>query len=194
MAHVVACAGRRIDAEGLTKGERHFPLINVTNVRRGLQRFFEEERPSLLVCSAACGADLLALDVASELNLRCRVVLPFEPARFRDTSVIDRPSNPKLNADWGAIFDRVITAAATAGDLVIMSTTSAMDDTAAYAAANRSIVSEAIRITNAQPEVHQPPLALIIWDGMARQSNDATDEFRQLTVAAGFSQRELRTN
>lgn len=150
--------------------------------------------PSVLVCSAACGADLLALDVASQLSLRCRVVLPFGPARFRDTSVIDRPSNPKLNADWGAIFDRVITAAETAGDLVVMSTISAIDDTAAYAAANRGIVSEARCIADTQLEAHQPPLALIVWDGMARQSNDATDEFRQLTVAAGFTQRELRTN
>jgi len=194
MAYVIACAGRRIDAEGLIVGERRFPLINVIKIRQGIQKFFKEEQPSVLVCSAACGADLLALDVASELGLRCRVVLPFGPARFRDTSVIDRPSDPQMKADWGAIFDRVITASETAGDLVVMSAISAIDDTAAYAAANRTIVSEALCITDTQPEAHQPPLALLVWDGRARQANDATDEFRQLTVAAGFTQRELRTN
>ncbi|NPD70178.1 hypothetical protein HN018_25925 (plasmid) [Lichenicola cladoniae] len=194
MTYVVACAGRRIDAEGLAVADRRFPLTNVINVRRRLEKFFKEEQPSMLVCSAACGADLLALDIANDLNLRCRIILPFKPARFRDTSVIDRPSNPELNADWGTIFDRVITAAEMAGDLVVMSTISAIDDTAAYAAANRSIISEALHISDARPEAHQRPLALIVWDGMARQPNDATAEFRRLTVAAGFIQRELRTN
>ena len=194
MVLVVACAGRRIDAEGLAVGERCFPLTNVIKVRRRLKCFFEEERPRVLVCSAACGADLLALDVAGEMGLRCRVVLPFGPERFRNTSVTDRPSDPHLGADWGAMFDQVIDVAQRVGDLVVLSTTSVNGDTAAYSVANRSIISEAADIAGALPRAYQVPLGLVIWNGKARQSADATEEFRKLTAAAGFTQRELRTD
>jgi hypothetical protein len=40
-----------------------------------LRRFFHEQEASALVGSAACGADLLALEIAGELSLRRRVIL-----------------------------------------------------------------------------------------------------------------------
>jgi hypothetical protein len=58
---------------------------------------FIERDATALVCSGACGADLLALDVAGALGLRRRLVLPFEPDRFhqnsRDVKIENLPSH-----------------------------------------------------------------------------------------------------
>ncbi len=97
---VIALAGRRIDPPDIANPA--FPLANVDAVRIRLREFFQAQSAAALVCSAACGADLLALDVAGTLGIRRRVVLPFAAERFRETSVTDRPG------DWGSIFDRVI--------------------------------------------------------------------------------------
>ena len=59
---IVALAGRRIDAPG-ADAER-FPLAAVELVRERLHNLLSEKGASTLVCSAACGADLLALAAA----------------------------------------------------------------------------------------------------------------------------------
>src|SRR3984957_6214255 len=127
---VIALAGRRIDAPD-TDPPR-FPLQNVPIVRRRLAALFSAEHAEALVCSAACGADLVALEEAERLGLRRRIVLPFPPERFRETSVTDRPG------DWGPVFDRLVAAAEAAGDLVILQSTGD-DNDAAYAAAVQAI-------------------------------------------------------
>src|SRR5919107_327719 len=112
MRPVVALAAGGVDPPDADTPR--FPPGNVGPVRGRLHAFLEERRAAALVCSAACGADLLALEAAGALGLRRRVVLPFAPERFRETSVVDRPG------DWGPIFDGVIEAAQTAGDLVVL--------------------------------------------------------------------------
>src|SRR5688572_14676271 len=97
---VAALAGRRIDAADAQSV--HFPLSNVSVVRQALVSIFLDKHVALLIASAACGADLIALDAALESGLRCRVVLPFEPDKFRETSVVDRPG------EWGPIYDKAI--------------------------------------------------------------------------------------
>lgn len=72
---VVALVGRRIDA--VDTNESRFPLEAVPTVRRRLADLFVRERAVTIVCSAACGADLLALEEAERLGLRRRIVLPF---------------------------------------------------------------------------------------------------------------------
>ena len=109
---VIALAGRRVDAPGVHPPR--FPVEDVELVRSRLAKLFVEERAAVLICSAACGADLLGLEEAERLGLRRRVVLPFSPERFRKTSVVDRPGN------WGPAFDRLVAAAQTAGDLVVL--------------------------------------------------------------------------
>src|ERR1700687_257733 len=106
---IVALAGRRVDP--VDADTRRFPLENVTLVRKRLSELFVAERATALVSSAACGADLAALEAAERLGLRWRIVLPFAPERFRQTSVIDRPG------DWGPVFDRLIAQSRIAGDL-----------------------------------------------------------------------------
>jgi hypothetical protein len=83
----------------------------VPAVRQRLVDMLAAERAAVLVCSAACGADLVALEAAERLGLRRRIVLPFAAERFRTTSVTDRPG------DWGPLFDRMIAAAGAAGEM-----------------------------------------------------------------------------
>jgi hypothetical protein len=95
---VIALAGRRVDPPDADFVR--FPLKNVLAVRLRIRDALTRHAATTVVASAACGSDLLALDEAGALGLRRRIVLPFDRARFRMTSVVDRPG------DWGALFDR----------------------------------------------------------------------------------------
>lgn len=178
---VVALAGRRVDAPG-TEPPR-FPPGNVPLVRQRLADLLARERAAALVCSAACGADLVALAEAERLGLRRRVVLPFAPERFRETSVVDRPG------DWGPAFDRVVAAAGAAGDLVVLD---AGEGDAAYAAANAAIVREAQALAQAGGAAHRL-VAVVVWEGAARSGTDATAGFRDLAARARFEERSVPT-
>jgi predicted acylesterase/phospholipase RssA len=181
-ASVIALAGRRVDAPG-TDPPR-FPLEEVPLVRSRLADLLVQEGAAVLVCSAACGADLVALEEAERLGLRRRIVLPFPPERFRNTSVVDRPGN------WGPVFDRMVAAAQARGDLVVLPA-EAGDDEAAYAAANQAIVREATAI--ARGDSLHGPLAVLVWEGTARANGDTTAGFRGLAVKAGFGVRSIPT-
>ena len=176
---VVALAGRRIDAEG-TKPPR-FPLAHVPLVRERLAELLKTENASAVVCSAACGADIIALEVAGELGLRKRVVLPFATERFRETSVVDRPGH------WGDVYDRVIAEVQAKGDLVVLPLFTT-DDSDAYQAANQAIIREAENLSGPGER-----MAVIVWEGRPRSDSDATEAFRTLAENAGFSQRFVLT-
>lgn len=156
---VVALSGRRIDAPGAAPPR--FPLGNVDKVRSRLAEAFGRLNAVDLVCSGACGADLVALEAAEQLGLRRRIVLPFAPDRFRKSSVVDRPG------DWGAVFDRHIEAAAKSGDLVVLDLGG--DDDRAYAAANAAIVREALALARSADQARPRRLiAMLVWDGVRR--------------------------
>jgi hypothetical protein len=131
-----------------------------------------------LVCSAACGSDLVALEEAERLGLRRRIVLPFGRERFRQSSVTDRPGN------WGAAFDRLADGAQEAGDLVVLDPTDG-DEGAAYAAANVAILREAQALARTAGSACRTA-AVIVWEGAPRGTDDATDGFRRLAEAAGI--------
>ena len=181
---VVALAGRRIDAE--PTDEPKFPFERVGAVRDAITAKLMSEQARALVCSAACGADLLALDAAEELELRTRVILPFSKVQFRSTSVTDRP-----RADfWGSMFDRLIAKARGRGDLVELDR--AVGDDAAYSAANRAIVEEAKVLAQGSSQ-QTAPIAMIVWNGAPRGSSDLTQEFADLAKAQGFTVIEVQT-
>jgi hypothetical protein len=181
---VLALAGRRIDAPE-TDSPR-FPLKNVPMVRERLAALLATEHAEALVCSAACGADLIALEEAERLGLRRRIVLPFPAKRFRETSVTDRPG------EWGPLFDRLIASAEAAGDLVVLDVEG--DDDAAYAAANQAIISEAETIARATSDGTPFRLvAVIVWEGSARAGTDASGGLLTLAKQAGFEERSVPT-
>ena len=71
---VIVEAGRRVDAPGAEAA--NFPSSNVGEVEQLIQHLLTREKPIAFVSSAACGADLLALDVAGDMR-RVFVGRPF---------------------------------------------------------------------------------------------------------------------
>ena len=176
---VVAVAGRRIDAPDAAM--TRFPLHNRDRIHQAIASALRWEPVSALISSGACGADLLALDVARRAGIRRRVILPFAVDHFRESSVVDRPGN------WGALFDGLIADAVAHDDLVILE---AGDADQAFAATNLAILDEGERLATATGARRR---ALIVWDGAPRGSDDLTDQFRAEAVARGWSVEEIRT-
>jgi hypothetical protein len=181
---VVALAGRRIDPAGAHPAR--FPLEQVPLVSQRVADALRELRATALVCSAACGADIVALEQAERLGVRRRVILPFAPQRFRQTSVTDRPG------DWGPKFDRQIASVVAARDLLVLDV--AGDDNVGYAAANKAIVGEAIELAGSKGAAcEQRRIALLVWEGSARADGDATADFGSLARDAGFTEQFILT-
>jgi hypothetical protein len=181
---IVALAGRRIDA--LDADSPRFPLSAVELVRGRLQELLAEKEATALVCSAACGADLLALSVAGDISIRRRVILPFEREHFRKTSVVDRPGR------WAPLFDVTCDEVAEQGDLVILGCSE--DDEAAYSVASGAILNEAVQLqTASQGKDGQSILAVIVWEGAPRGEDDETASFAREARSRGFAIAEILT-
>jgi hypothetical protein len=176
---IIALSGRRIDKEGTTPP--HFPLTNLESVRRRLRKVLQEEGIIGRVSSAACGADLLALDEASALGIRCRVILPFDRQRFRETSVLDRPG------DW-RFYDSLLDKVAFKDDLLTLP--GALDDQSAFEAANRAILDHALEMGRSTGE---EVCALLVWDGRSRGTGDLTEAFGIAAKQRGLNVLELLT-
>ena len=180
---IIALAGRRIDASDAQ--ERRFPLDQVPVVRQRLQELFVRRNASGLVCSGACGADLLALDVAGQLGLHRRMVLPYLREQFRKESVTDRPG------DWGPLFDRIADAVAP-DDLVVLQ--DAGEGEAAYAAVNTVILEEAAKLAqNQHRATAEDVLAVLIWEGTPRPGNDLTAAFAEVARAKHYDIEQILT-
>lgn len=177
-AAVVALAGRRPDPPDAETPR--FPLDRAVHVRSKLREALSRPGARALVASAAAGADLLGLDVARELNLRRRIVLPFSPEEFRETSVADRPG------PWPDLYDGLIAEATEAGDLVILEGDS---DESAYREVNEAILSEAEALARPGGEVR----AVIVWEGGARPGDDLTAAFRRSAERRGMPIEEVLT-
>jgi hypothetical protein len=171
-------AGRRVDAPG---APARFPLARVGVVRDALRTLLADNGAETLVCSAACGADLVALQAARDLGLRRRIVLPFTAEAFRDTSVVDRPG------DWGPLFDDLIGEARQTGDLLVLD--GAPGDDRSYARANESILDDVLALTG-KPE---RAAAAIAWEGRPRGEGDATHQFAESARRRGLPVFEVLT-
>jgi hypothetical protein len=185
---VIALAGRRIDARDAEV--QRFPFSSVGDVQDRLHEYFTAVRPSALVCSAACGADLLALDAAQKLGVRRCVILPFDRHRFRHSSVTDRPGN------WGPLFDRVLDSLPPEDLVVLSPPSSGADD--AYAATNIAILDQAFALAaripvGAHERGHADVVALLVWDGRSRGQGDLTDGFRADAERRGIPVTQIPT-
>src|SRR5829696_1200566 len=190
---VAALAGRRVDPPGAERPR--FPLANIGAVAQRLRTVLADLEPEVLVSSAACGADLLALDAARTLGIRRRIVLPFEASRFRASSVVDRPG------EWGPLFDSLYEEALSTNDVVILPCEG--DDEAAYAAATDRIVTEALSLAEQSarsaslPEgivsLGREPAAIVVWEGESRGEGDQTARFAMLAAASGMRVVEVPT-
>ena len=177
---IIALAGRRIDPP--RADTPRFPLANMPTVRDRIHTLLVEQKAQALVCSAACGADLLALDAAGDLGIRRRIVLPYARERFRETSVVDRPG------DWGAQFDHVLDAVKAGGDLIMLGY--AEGDEAAYPATNLAILEQASSLAE---QLQQSVEAAVVWDGAARGEDDVTAAFLREAQRRGLPTRQIAT-
>jgi hypothetical protein len=161
---IIALAGRRVDAAD-AKQDR-FPAKNVDIVQKRIRAMLQTQCAVVLVGSAACGTDLLALSEAGKLGLRCRVVLPFDREKFRTTSVTDR------QGDWGPLYDILLNEVEKSGDLLVIHANS---EDNAYAEANHAILDEALSLGQ---QLQDLVTAVLVWDGKSRGEGDLTEEFR----------------
>jgi hypothetical protein len=174
---VAALAGRRVDASDADPPR--FPSSRTRAVRVAIGDLLRRECVDVLVCSAACGADLLALDAAMSIGLRCRVVLPFAPEEFRRTSVVDRPG------DWGELYDSILPRVEASGDLIILD--GAVGDEYSYSHANGVILNQTHDVA-----LGGECIAILVWDGRSYGEEDATVEFARM-AARNMEIREVRT-
>ena len=184
---IVALAGRRIDTDGAPV---RFPLKQAPSVKGRLTRLLRALQPDALVCSAACGADLLALEAAMALKIPVTIVLPFAPERFRKTSVVDRPG------DWGRRYDAVMKRATngTSADRIhVIEPSSGQDDV--YAAATDAILDEAqdLAAKAAASGEESGLVAVVVWEGAARGEGDLTEYFRHSALKRGFTEKVILT-
>ena len=189
---IVAFAGRRIDATDVETPR--FPLTQVDVVQKKIEELFRRDNVKTLTCSAACGADLIALQVAQKLGIHYRIILPFVSERFRVTSVMDRPCTQEWN--WGILFDQVIDIAQEKGELVVVETDE--DRQTAYQSVNQAILNEALQQGRIQAatvplqEIHQVQ-AVIAWDGHPRGPRDLTLHFAEEARSRGLAVKEILT-
>lgn len=178
---VVASAGRRVDA---ADAPRRFPMDHESLVSDRLRDLYEHRGVQVLVSSAACGADLLGLEVASELGVRRIVVLPHDVATFRKLSVVDR------GEAWGPRFDRVIRELEDPRDLRILM--SKANDDAVYREANNQVLAIALQSASASAGRLQP-MAVVVWEGHSRGEGDLTEHFKRTAESKGLRVVQIST-
>lgn len=165
---VLAVAGRRIDAEDAQ--ERRFPAANEAVVAARLLDAMVSANAQAVVCSAACGTDILTLETATHLGLPRRVVLPYSGQQFRASSVADR------GEAWGRRFDAIL-AQLPSEDVVELHFQPGHKK--AYAAVNSRILEEA---TAWAASSNRGAMAMVAWNGSSRGTTDLTDDFRRLAT------------
>ena len=185
---VLAITGRRIDADDADQAR--FPPEHAPDVQQAITSVLRDMRIDAVVSSAACGADLLALNAASELNIPFWIVLPFDRARFREVSVVDRGDN------WGPIFDQHMDDAERRNTVRLIDPVD--DELEAFRLALGAILD--LATTLAQSDEGEAPTkrtgqvtALVVWDEASRGAYDFTAAFIDEARQRGILTRQLTT-
>ena len=176
---IIALAGRRIDPPDAE--EERFPLEMKDAVYARILEIFKKNAATILVSSAACGADLLAQKAARELKIRQHIILPFSRRRFRNTSVTDRPGV------WGNLFDEICSEVKDKGNLTVLR--KYKDETAAYQAVTDKILEFAEDLQRKNESVK----AVIVWEGKAKDADDATAAFAEKARLRNIAVKEIIT-
>lgn len=177
MTAIACLAGRRIDTAG--RETPSFPLHRASAVGEAIAAVLTERKIARLVCAAACGSDILALEACETLGIPATIILPFPVAVFREVSVTDRPG------DWGSRFDKVIARARAQSDLVELGYE--RTDENAFLEANHEIVS---RVAGAKA---REKFAIVVWNGTARGKDDFTADLAEHAGAEGLKVIEVLT-
>jgi hypothetical protein len=171
---IAGLAGRRIDA--IDADPIRFPETREDVVASRIAVALKERDVTTLVCAAACGSDLLALDAAQREGIATHIVLPYGAATFRRTSVVDR------GPTWGAAFDRLIGDAEARDALSILGLDP--DDKRVYEKTNDGILDEALALAGNEPA---RVIALAVWDGEIVGRTDYTADFTTAACTRGIA-------
>jgi len=177
---IIALAGRRIDAEDAE--EKRFPLELKDIVYEKIREFFHNINATVLISSAACGADLLSQKAARELGIEQYIILPFGREKFRKTSVTDRPG------DWGELFDEICDEVEEKGNLVVLKGFED-DEEKAYSVVTTKILERAELLQSDKRKI----LAVAVWDGNGKNETDETDSFIEKAKARIIKVEEILT-
>lgn len=150
---VLVFTGHMVDRP--ERSAARFPAAIEAGVREAIRSRLAALQPLAVYGSAACGADLLCLEVARELGAETHIVLPFPPAAFRRASV------DFAGGDWGDRFERAL---AGADSVTIASDHQASGSVATFEYANLILTGMgALRAQLLQTELR----ALAVWDPSA---------------------------
>ena len=177
---IIIVAGRRTDAKDAT--DKRFPLENSKSVKEEIKKFLKTSDVHTLISSGACGADLIAMEAAGELNIERLMILPFDEKEFREISVTDRPG------EWHLIYDPLIEKLRQTGGLIELDYSE--DDPDAFEKTNTVIMDKAGELSVKNSE---KVMALIIWDGVPKNENDTTLHFKTEAMKRGFLVNEIKT-
>jgi hypothetical protein len=158
-APVIVEAGRRVDATEATVVR--FPPQNVAEVRENIRRVLKNQKPVAVVSSAACGADLLLLDVAREMHVPRHILLPSSPEEFRASSVTDRPGN------WGELYSEALRTAS-------VEVLKLPEGQEGYLETNLKLLDRAQALA---VQGHTTVEALVVWNQRSRGPDDVTAHF-----------------
>lgn len=172
---IIVEAGRRVDAPEATAAR--FPARNVAEVRDKIRLLLKDQKPGATVSSAACGADLLLLEVAAEMRVPRYILLPTAPEEFRVSSVTDRPG------DWGDLY----TEALRTSKIEVLTLPEGQEG---YLETNLKLLDRAQAIAN-QQRTHVK--ALVVWNKESRGSDDVTAHFLKHARLRGFPVIEIST-
>jgi hypothetical protein len=114
------------------------------------------------------------------------MILPFDAHTFRSTSVTDREGN------WGILFDSIHDELNKKGNVIILNLTK--DDKDAYEKTNVAIIKTADALFKDREifdTASEKKVALIIWEGTPKNSNDTTNHFKQLATKSGYTIEEI---
>ncbi|HEY7343169.1 MAG TPA: hypothetical protein VH591_20010 [Ktedonobacterales bacterium] len=191
---VVALSGRRIDAKD--SQIPRFPLTHAPMVREQIRALLRDLRAEALVCSASCGADLLALDAANELGIQFEVMLPFSPQEFRATSVVDRPGNEDW--DWGSLFDQLVSRARQRDTLHVAEHDQTISNYETYHRVAELVLERALDLSRqlgkgGKAACPGTVTAILVWEGAPRDARDHTAHFADLAKALGLPIRTVYT-
>jgi len=179
---IIALAGRRIDAEDAE--EKRFPLEMKDIVYEKIRGVFHNTNATVLISSAACGADLLSQKAARESGIEQHIILPFERGKFRKTSVTDRPG------DWGELFDEICDEVEEKGNLIVLEGFENNEEKA-YSAVTTEILNRAefLQKTGGDEEI----LAVVVWKGKPKNETDETAAFAKEARLRNIAVKEIAT-
>lgn len=175
---VVVFCGHMTDAPG--RAEARFPGALADPAAALFERTLGALNAAVLVCSAARGADLLALEVAARAGVERHILLPFAADAFIGCSI-----EPDPGGQWRARFRDAVAAATT---LQVLGSHAGAARGVDFELVNRAAIGTALLLADA---TGRTPLVLGYWDGRGGDGPGGTAAMLAAASARGLATQVL---